>query len=382
MPGPRAVAPLDRVPAEVRSVRVWLLAFLVWTLLSALSATIRYAYYFQRQPIGWWNSFAFSLSDAYLWALLTPPLMGFGVLFRLDRETWPRLPLHLGVAMVVPLLYWFPSLAITRLLGRAVGHPSWGWEVTREEFVGAYLNNLIVCAQLLAVSQGLVHYRESRERALRASRLEAELARAQLQLLRMQLEPHFLFNTLNAVSTLLHGDPAGAERMIVLLSDLLRRALEERKGQEVALREELDFLDRYLQIEQIRFPDRLRVVREIQPESLDALVPTLVLHPLVENAIRHGLARRPEGGRVGIRARREDGRLQVCVWDDGPGWREAAFDEAGGARSAGIGLANTRARLEQLYGSTYRFEVRGRREGGVEVLLNVPFRMEPAPEPA
>jgi two-component system, LytTR family, sensor kinase len=353
---------------EVRSLRTWAASLLAWTAIAVVGASLRYAYYFERQPIPWLDSLAYSLTDAYLWALLTPPLIAFGVAFRLDHDAWPRLPLHLAVAIAFPLLYWFPSLAITHRLGRAMGHGAWTWELTRHEFVAAYLANLLVSIEVLAVSQWLVLHRESRERATKAARLETELARAQLQLLRLQLEPHFLFNTLHAIGTLVHADPDAAERMIVLLSDLLRRALRDMGSQEVALREEVEFLDRYLEIEHVRFPDRLRVVREIHPESLGALVPTLLLHPLVENAIRHGVARRAQGGRLGIRARRVDERLELRVWDDGPP------DGGGEAPSSGIGLANTRARLEHLYGPAHRFELRRAREGGMEVAVSLPFR--------
>jgi len=364
---------MPRVPSEVRSGRVWIVTLLAWTAIAFLGAAARYAYYFDRQHIAWWHSLAYSLTDAYLWALLTPPLLAFGVAFRLDRDMWPRLPLHLAVAIALPVLYWFPAAALTQRVGEALGHPAWEWEITREEFVGAYLSNLLVCIEVLAVSQWLVLHRESRERAMRASNLETELARAQLQLLRLQLDPHFLFNTLHAVGTLVHADPDAAERMIVLLSDLLRRALQEMGGQEVALREEVEFLDRYLEIEHVRFPDRLRVVREIEPESLGALVPTLLLHPLVENAIRHSVARRAQGGCLGIHAQRVDGRLELRVWDDGP---PTAVAEG---RSTGIGLANTRARLEHLYGTAHRFELRRAREGGMEVAVSLPYRTELPP---
>jgi hypothetical protein len=361
-------------PAEIRSGRVWITTLVAWTAIAFLGAAARYAYYFDREHIAWWHSLAYSLTDAYLWALLTPPLLAFGVAFRLDRETWPRLPLHLGVAIALPVLYWFPATALTRSVGGALGHPAWGWEITRQDFVGAYLGNLLLCTWVLAVSQWLVLHRESRERAVRASKLETQLARAQLQLLRLQLEPHFLFNTLHAIGTLVHAEPEAAERMIVLLSDLLRRALQEMGGQEVALREEVEFLDRYLEIEHVRFPDRLRVVREIQPESLGALVPTLLLHPLVENAIRHGVSRRAQGGCLGIRAQCVGGRLELRVWDDGP--EGPAVD----ARSSGIGLANTRARLEHLYGPAHRFELRRARDGGMEVSVSLPFRAANQPD--
>jgi hypothetical protein len=359
---------MRRLPAEIGSGSVWTASLAAWTAIAFLGAAARYAYYFERHHIAWWHSLAYSVTDAWLWALLTPFLLAFGLAYRLDRDIWPRLPLHLGVAIALPVLYWFPATALTRHLGIALGHPGWSWEITRQDFVGAYLSNLLVCIEVLAASQWLVLHRESRERAVRASKLETELARAQLQLLRLQLEPHFLFNTLHAIGTLVHAEPDAAERMIVLLSDLLRRALKEMGGQEVALREEVEFLDRYLEIEHVRFPDRLRVVREIQPESLGALVPTLLLHPLVENAIRHGVARRAQGGRLGIQARRVDGRLELRVWDDG------AEDAGPDVRPSGIGLANTRARLEHLYGAEHHFELRRAREGGMEVAVSLPFR--------
>ena len=354
--------------------RVWMVTFAVWTCVAAVTATVRYAYYFELHHIGWWPSLAYSSSDQVLWALLSPPLLAFGAWLRLDRETWPRLPLHVAVVIALPVLYWFPATELTQVLARAFGHPTWSWELTRNDFVASYLLNLIVCAQVLAVSQGLVFHRESRERALRESRLEAELATAQLQLLRAQLEPHFLFNTLHAIATLMHVNPAAAERMVVLLSELLRRALREMDDREVPLREELEFLDRYIEIEQVRFRERLKVVRDIEPESLAAMVPPLLLHPLVENAIRHGLARKVEGGCLGIHAQREDGRLELRIWDDGPG----PGCDADGPRGSGIGLSTTRARLEQLYGGGHRLELRSRPAGGVEVAVSLPFRTRPA----
>jgi two-component system LytT family sensor kinase len=364
---------LDRPFTALASGRAWIVSLVVWTGIAALTATVRYAYYFEGHHIGWRQSLVYSLAEALLWALLTPPLLAFGTAFRLDREMWPRLPLHLAVVIVLPVLFWFPANGLTRGLEHAFGHPAWAWELTRHEFIASYLLGLLISVQLLGLSQGLVFYEESRARALRESRLQADLARAQLQLLRAQLEPHFLFNTLHAIATLMHGNPAAAERMLLLLSDLLRRALRERDEHEVPLREELEFLDRYIEIEQVRFRERLRVERQIQPDSLEAMVPPLLLHPLVENAIRHGLARRIEGGRLGIRARREEHRLELSIWDDGPGLA-APGDAAAGS---GIGLTTTRARLEQLYGGGHRFELRNRPAGGVEVALSLPFRTQP-----
>jgi two-component system LytT family sensor kinase len=187
----------------------------------------------------------------------------------------------------------------------------------------------------------------------------------------MQLHPHFLFNTLNGIAGLVRDQRnREAVQMLAGLSDLLRYTLESAGKQEVSLREELDFLELYLDIQQMRFPDRLRVEMRVAPETLDALVPNLILQPLVENAVRHGVAVRASAGTVGVAAEREDGLLWVTVYDDGPGLKDGRTASAEG----GIGLSNTRARLEQLYGARHRFGVRNREGGGTEAVLAIPFR--------
>jgi LytS/YehU family sensor histidine kinase len=222
----------------------------------------------------------------------------------------------------------------------------------------------------------LVHYsRESRTKDLKASQLEGQLAQAQLQVLRMQLHPHFLFNTLHTISALMHKDLKAADRMLALLGDLLRDSLEKVGAQVVPLKQELEFLDRYLEIEKTRFRDRLSVQMAVEPETLDAEVPNLILQPLVENAIRHGIARRAEGGRLEIHAQSQDHMLVLRVRDDGPG---LPSDTEMAARG-GVGLANSQARLEQLYGAAHRFELRNRTDGGLEVTLALPLRPHERP---
>src|SRR5262249_40591374 len=188
---------------------------------------------------------------------------------------------------------------------------------------------------------------------LKASQLEARLAQAQLQALKMQLHPHFLFNTLHAISALMRKDVEEADRMITRLSDLLRLTLENVGAQEATLRQELEILGRYLEIEQRRFGDRLQVKMEIEPETLDARAPNLILQPLVENAIRHGIAPRSAPGLIEIRASRAGDKLELQVRDNGVGLPTDHREPI----KEGVGLANTRARLEQLYGAAYRFEV-------------------------
>jgi LytS/YehU family sensor histidine kinase len=234
---------------------------------------------------------------------------------------------------------------------------------------------------VVAAVHGWTYYGRFREReraaaalAVRASRLEAQLARAELDALKMQLHPHFLFNTLHSISALIHADPEGADLMVSRLSDFLRMVLDHAGAQELALRDELAFLERYLEIQRTRYRERLDAAMEIDPETLDARVPNLILQPLVENAIRHAVEPRAAGGRVRVTARRENGTLHLAVRDDGPGLRDAP-------RSGnGVGLANTRARLAQLYGGAHAFELRNHPEGGLEVSLALPYRAEAAAE--
>jgi LytS/YehU family sensor histidine kinase len=196
------------------------------------------------------------------------------------------------------------------------------------------------------------------------------LAQAELQNLKMQLHPHFLFNTLHAISVLMQEDVTAANRMLVRLSELLRLTLENAGTQETALRQELEFLRLYLEIEQTRFQDRLAVKIEVDPAALDARVPSLILQPLVENALRHGIARNPGAGVIEIRAHRESELLRLEVRDNGPGLR-AEVEE-------GVGLSNTRARLAQLYGGAARFEINNAADGGALATALLPFRLASA----
>nr|WP_274622418.1 histidine kinase [Myxococcus fulvus] len=208
-----------------------------------------------------------------------------------------------------------------------------------------------------------------REEAVRASQLEAQLAQAQLQLLRSQLQPHFLFNTLHAISALMHRDVESADRMVGQLSELLRASLERDGRHEVPLSEELELLSPYLDIERTRFSDRLQVDVDVAEDARDALVPSLLLQPLVENAIRHGIAPRRGPGKVWVRVRRAGARLAVEVEDDGVG-PPAGRTEL----EEGIGLGATRARLERLHGAEQSVTWKARAPSGFLLSLSLPYR--------
>lgn len=238
------------------------------------------------------------------------------------------------------------------------------------KFVGLGAVSLECMTYLIyvAVYNGLAYYRRFREREMRASQLEAQLAKSQLQVLRMQLHPHFLFNTLHAVSTLMARDVESAQRMISRLGDLLRLSLSHIEEQEVPVREELGFLKCYLDIERIRFGDRLELTQEIDAETLDALVPNMILQPIVENAVKHGVSRIAKKGRIRMRTEQRNGTLLIEVRDNGPGLPEEIENV-----NDHVGLANTRARLDRLYGTRGRIEFERPEGGGLIVRLVIPF---------
>jgi signal transduction histidine kinase len=228
-------------------------------------------------------------------------------------------------------------------------------------------------------------YRQRGEEALqlqlRTAQLESDLARAELTVLRGQLHPHFLFNSFNAVASLVRQKRnESAVEIIAQLSALLRLAIERTGRQELPLEEEIDFIRRYLEIEQVRFGEKLRLDFALDPAALDAAVPNLLLQPLVENAIKHGISRRTRPGTVRLAVHRQDGRLQLEVVNDGPDGSPLETEDGDGRRG-GIGLSNTRARLEKIYGTDYRLEMTPRPEGGMRVFLDLPWRLMSALKP-
>jgi LytS/YehU family sensor histidine kinase len=246
------------------------------------------------------------------------------------------------------------------------------WPRLFSRALGFFGSDLLVYGAVIGICYALDYYRKYREREVLASQLEAQLAQAQLDALRMQLHPHFLFNTLNNIVGLVrdHKNQA-AVSMLVGLSDLLRHTLDHSARQEIELREELNFIKLYLSIQEMRFSDRLQFRLDIDPATTKAMVPNLILQPLTENALRHGFGRSADSGQVGISSAVENGNLRLTVYDNGAGLP----DDWQLKGSAGIGLANTAARLQQLYDDNHQFDIRNRDGGGVEVVIVMPLRI-------
>ena len=336
----------------------WALGFAVATVIGVIFAAQWVLTGARGEPVAWTYALAWVLPEWWLWAGLAPLVFALGRRWPITRAG--SIPAHLVAAAVLAVAHALAFALVTwRLPWAAISYLSLD-RLMSNLVIKKSLGNLVVYAGLLG---GHALYRRLRERDLHAARLEGQLARAQLQALRMQLHPHFLFNALNALSELIHRDPRAADRMVSRLGDLLRSTLESDGQEEVPLARELDVLERYLDVERLRFPDRLSVHVDVAPDCLRAAVPNFILQPLVENAVRHGIAARPGAGRIEVRAAREDGWLRLVVRDDGPGLR--------GDPSPGVGLGSSIARVEQLAG---RLELRDLDGRGLEVGLVLPFK--------
>lgn len=312
--------------------------FTAWILL-ALIETLQYyfAYLGTPRPVTFQYELTYSLKEALVSAVLTPMVLWISSRYPLGRRNVATTIIaHLVGATVFLVLFVAIRMPLGQIVDYATGtlaRPSWA--LFGKLLVRYPYDTTWVYAMILVVAQLWDYYDKYREREVRASRLQAQLAQAQLKVLKMQLDPHFLFNTLHSISSLMHENVEAADDMLTRLSDLLRLSLEDVDEQEVTLKREMEFLDGYLAIQQTRFRDRLNVRVDIDPRSLDALVPNMILQPLVENAVQHGIASRAGAGQLEVRSSLQDGTVRLEVIDDGPG----PGDEIDGS---GVGLANTR----------------------------------------
>ncbi len=319
----------------------WLRAagwFGLWTVLGLVFSTQLFLaeQRFSAQPPSWGGALRTELPEWYLWGLLALIVRDLARRFRIDRGNWESaVPIHFGVSLTLGLLHLVLTTSAQSILAGSDPYPFLPRLV--DHFAVSYAWNLVIYWAVVALVHARDYHRDAQEHRVRAAHLEASVAEARLQALTQQLRPHFLFNTLNAIAELIHEDPDTAERMVGRLADLLRRTLETDGTAEVPLARELELVERYLDIQTVRFQDRLRVRREVAGDTRRAQVPAMILLPLVENAVRHGVAARAGPGVVGIRACRDAGILRLEVWDDGPGLTGEPETRGGGPRGRGSG---------------------------------------------
>lgn len=320
-------------------------------------------------PLSLGAAAARAVPGAIVWAGITLVAFALARRFPVDQPPHVRHVLvHIAASALLALFEVTIAYGIDQVTG-------WFGGSFAELFVNGFPPNVLYYWLLAGLGHGLEVYRRYRRREQEALLLQKRLAEAELHLLKTQLQPHFLFNTLHAISALMHRDVRAADRMLARLSDLLRATLEHVGTNEVALRDELDFLKPYVEIERTRLGDRLAVTLEIAPDTLHASVPHMILQPLVENAVRHAVAPRAAPGHIVVSSRRAGDRLELQVVDDGNG-------SGSGRPGSGVGLSNTRARLETLYGTDFRFDARHAPNGGFRAALSIPFRAAPVEEPA
>jgi len=345
--------------------------FAFWTFLAFLSAVSRWL-----DPRGFGfrgmsptAPIVLSFIESWIWAALTPLIFWLGGQVGLERNGRAARMLILiaagvGIAIIV---YTFLSFARDQVFDIDRHRP---FHLQREIAAFRWVPQLLYYFAILAAGFAREYFLRGREQQAHAAVLQAQLAEARLDALRMQIHPHFLFNTLHAISAMVERNPSGVRKMIARLSELLRHTTDAHAVDEVPLRDELALLDKYIDIMQIRFQDRLTIERTIDPESLDALVPNLILQPLLENALEHGVSRAKGEGRIEIVAESRNGELLLRVHDNGPGVAEKT--------RAGVGLANTRARLSQLYGESAELRLTSIPGGGTTAEIALPLHRSAA----
>jgi two-component system, LytTR family, sensor kinase len=360
---------------NLRSWKTWAVSFGLWTIAAIILVSGNYTYRrWEGLEVHLSRMLWFIVGNNWYGALTTPFVIRLAERFPIEKlKLKRRLLLHLAGGTLFLLLhigYMMAFLPLRNDKGVLIA-PSWQYYRHMLAY-GFYADAIDTYVPLVVLAHVMMYYRRNRDAKLRAAQLEAQLSQVQLESLKLQLQPHFLFNTLNAVITLMHRDVGAAERMLTRLSDLLRTCLEYVNVDQVTLKTEMEFVSGYLEIEQTRFGDRLQIVKDIDPETWDALVPNMVLQPIVENALRHGVQRRAGRGLVEITSRMEGEALVLTVRDNGPGFTPGHHGNSG----TGIGLKNIEARLSQIYGGAGRLNLRNHAAGGAEVVMELPLHLD------
>jgi two-component system LytT family sensor kinase len=341
----------------------------LWSVVGlAIASEIYLSSNFLGRSITWGEAISDSLEDWYVYGVLSLPVVWLARRFPPERGSrWVTAAIHLAAAMAFSLAFILVRTLVGEVDGLLTREPASFAEIFHPLLVRTFPFNLLVYGVILSVSHALDYYRKYHERTVQTLELEKHLTEARLQALLHQLKPHFLFNTLNGIASLMHTDVDAADRMLVRLSELLRITMSHTGAPQTTLREEVAFLERYLDIEKIRFRNRLEVVIAVDEDAIDAQVPSLILQPMVENAMRHGVEPHARMGLIELRGTRQEGNLVLTVSDNGAGIVDGA------PKREGIGVANTRARLIELYGERQKFELVNKPEGGLCVRITIPF---------
>lgn len=350
--------------------RKWTFYIICWT----IPALVALSYYHLNRiltasEVNWVYGVMTSMPWWYVWALMTPLILWVARQYPISKETWKRYIPSIYIPLMLVLLAIHATINL--LLFRATGlHDTMSYALLEVHFTSRMHVNGMAFWTVLGFYNAYDYYRKSQLRERQASKLELQLAQANLRALKMQLNPHFLFNTLHSVSALVRkNENAIAIKMLGRLGEFLRLALENQGTQLIPLSEELDFLERYLEIEKIRFQERLQIHKEVDTRLLEHEVPNLILQPIVENAIHHGIAPHSQAGNIYIKAFQEASTLVMEVQDDGPGMKDI------NAARKGVGLSNTEERLRRLYGENQAFKLLNVEEGGLLVRIEIPLEI-------
>jgi two-component system, LytTR family, sensor kinase len=349
------------------------LVFALWTVAAVCGGLADYLFaYLQGTPPPLWTVFQRPLTEQWIWAALTPLVFFIAHRFPLARPALARaIAIHVAAFLLLSLLHCALAGALGEPLLAVPAH--YPGSLLKLRFLEEFYSDIWMYWPLVCIQALIDSHRRAREREQRTAELQTLLARSQLALLRAQIQPHFLFNTLHAVSALVRLDARAAEDMIADLADMLRASFTDGALQETSLQRELDLIGCYLRIQQRRFGERLSVRYAIAPEALRAALPSLLLQSLVENAVIHGIAPLARGGTLEVSAARHGARLELLVSDDGVGLH--------GTPTAGVGLANARRRLHELYGSEQSLSLGARPGGGVAAAVSIPWHDAPGAVP-
>lgn len=357
------------------AVRLVLVVLAVWAGLGVFMGVQFYVNgTFAGKSVALWPAIGFSVRRYLIYALLTFPVLWLCRRFPFtSARVIPTLGAHLAGFSGFVVLY----SALRTLSGSAVDRATLeplpiSFETAVTVLRSTWFEQLTMYLTIVIAALALQYHRAARQREIEEAELKRQMVEYELQVLKLQLHPHFLFNAMNGIATLIAREPRTAREMLIRLSDLLRTALSRSAENEVALRDEIEFVKAYLELERMRFGERLKVELAIDPASLEARVPNMIIQPLVENAIEYGIARMRAGGTLGLATQCVDDRLRILIVNDGPS-PTAADAEARRSRS-GIGMSNARSRLGRLYGDAFRLRLEEREQGGATLFLEVPRR--------